>query len=89
MSEEKLDTINEFETDDSDEVQNLYEHYRFEVDKGQSLLRIDKYLTNIMAGVSRNRIQDAADAAAAPPAQVTQETRTDKNTIDVEAKQKS
>lgn len=63
MSEEKLDTINEFETDDSDEVQNLYEHYRFEVDKGQSLLRIDKYLTNIMAGVSRNRIQDAADAA--------------------------
>ena len=33
--------------------------------------------------------QDAADAAAAPPAQVTQETRADKNTIDVEAKQKS
>ena len=33
--------------------------------------------------------QDAADAAAAPPVQVTQETRTDKNTIDVEAKQKS
>lgn len=38
-----------------------FEHYRFEVDKGQSALRIDKYLTNLMANVSRNRIQEAAD----------------------------
>lgn len=42
--------------------QELFEHYRFEVDKGQALLRIDKYLTNIMSGISRNRIQEAADA---------------------------
>lgn len=33
--------------------------------------------------------QGTAEADSAPAAQVTQETRTDKNTIDVEAKQKS
>ncbi|MFW5332789.1 Sec-independent protein translocase subunit TatA [Hydrogenophaga sp. ZJX-1] len=33
--------------------------------------------------------QSANDAASTPPGQVTQDTRTDKNTIDVEAKQKS
>ena len=42
--------------------QELFEHYRFVVDKGQSMLRIDKYLVNIMASISRNRIQDAAIA---------------------------
>ena len=40
----------------------LYEHYRFSVDKGQKLLRIDKYLTDRIEGASRNRIQNAADA---------------------------
>ncbi|MDG5976599.1 twin arginine translocase protein A [Hydrogenophaga taeniospiralis CCUG 15921] len=33
--------------------------------------------------------QSAADATSTPAGQVTQDTRTDKNTIDVEAKQKS
>lgn len=46
----------------SDESSGLHEHFRLEVDKGQSLLRIDKYLVNLMGGVSRNRIQEAADA---------------------------
>lgn len=54
------------ELDDELEGQNksseLFEHHRFEVDKGQSMLRIDKYLVNIMPNISRNRIQDAADA---------------------------
>ncbi len=54
------------ELDDELEGQNesseLFEHHRFEVDKGQSLLRIDKYLVNTMPNISRNRIQDAADA---------------------------
>lgn len=64
MTEEYIEDLDsESEIDDSATGTELYEHYRFEVDKGQSLLRIDKYLTNIMAGVSRNRIQDAADAA--------------------------
>lgn len=40
----------------------LYEHFRFVVDKGQTITRIDKYLVNCMADTSRNRIQAAADA---------------------------
>ena len=32
------------------------------VDKGQGLMRIDKYLVNIMSNISRNRLQEAADA---------------------------
>lgn len=40
----------------------LYEHFHFVVDKGQTLVRIDKYLVNCMAQISRNRIQDAAAA---------------------------
>lgn len=40
----------------------FHEHFRFTVEKGHSLLRIDKYLVNCMAQISRNRIQDAADA---------------------------
>lgn len=39
-----------------------YEHYRFIVDKGQALIRIDKYLTERMQKTSRNRIRQAADA---------------------------
>ncbi len=45
-----------------EEQASLFEHHRFVVDKGQSLLRIDKYLVNIMPSISRNRVQDAADA---------------------------
>lgn len=40
----------------------VYEHFRFEVEKGQQLLRIDKYLVERMEKTSRNRIQLAADA---------------------------
>lgn len=40
----------------------LYEHFRFEADKGQTLLRIDKFLVERMQKTSRNRIQQAADA---------------------------
>jgi 23S rRNA pseudouridine1911/1915/1917 synthase len=42
--------------------QDLYEHYRYIVDPGQSLLRIDKYLSSRIENVSRTRIQDAANA---------------------------
>lgn len=38
-----------------------FEHFKTEVDKGQTPLRIDKYLTNVMAHTSRNRIQEAAN----------------------------
>ncbi len=39
----------------------LYEHFRFEVDKGQSALRLDKYLAIKMQNSSRSKIQAAAD----------------------------
>ena len=44
------------------EEQDLFEHYRLVVDKGQSLLRIDKFLMNRMENATRNRIQNAADS---------------------------
>jgi len=42
--------------------QELYEHYRFTADPGQSLLRIDKYLCARLESTSRTRIQNAANA---------------------------
>ena len=40
----------------------LYEHYRFVVDPGTDLLRIDKYLFNLIRNTSRNKVQQAAKA---------------------------
>lgn len=37
----------------------LHEHYSFKVDPGQNSLRIDKYLTDRIPSISRNRIQNA------------------------------
>ena len=45
-----------------DDSPQLYEHYRFVVDKGQVPLRIDKYMCEKMQHSSRNRIQKAAEA---------------------------
>ena len=53
MAEEELTEIQE---------QELFEHYRYVVDPGQSMLRIDKYLTARIEGVSRTRVQTAAQA---------------------------
>ena len=50
------------EEKESSEQEELYEHYRFTVDKGQSPLRIDKYLMNHIGNTSRNRIQNACEA---------------------------
>jgi len=44
------------------EQQELFEHHRFIVDPGQSLIRIDKYLSARMENISRTRIQNAANA---------------------------
>ncbi|MBL7929281.1 MAG: RluA family pseudouridine synthase [Bacteroidia bacterium] len=46
------------------EQDELYEHYRIQVDKGQSLLRIDKFLINRIENVSRNRVQAAITAGS-------------------------
>lgn len=53
------DYIDEIE---DDEEQQLYEHLRVVVDKGQEPLRIDKFLLKKLQHTSRNRIQRAADA---------------------------
>ncbi len=38
----------------------LFEHFRFEVTKGQALLRIDKFLMGLIPNSTRNKIQRAA-----------------------------
>jgi 23S rRNA pseudouridine1911/1915/1917 synthase len=48
----------ELEGDDQD----LYEHFKIVADKGQVLLRVDKFLQNRIENTSRSRIQNAADA---------------------------
>ena len=48
----------------SDENQELYEHFRFEVDENQGLLRIDKFLVARIENASRNKIQNAASAGS-------------------------
>lgn len=48
--------------DTTDEEAELYEHYRVVADKGQQLLRIDKFLMDHLKDTSRNRIQQAARA---------------------------
>ncbi|AQG79390.1 RluA family pseudouridine synthase [Spirosoma montaniterrae] len=45
-------------TDDEDE---LYEHHRIVVDKGQSLLRIDRFLMDRLQNATRTKIQAAID----------------------------
>ena len=63
--EEYPDEINDtLELDDIepiDQSTGLYEHFRFTVDKGQTPIRIDKYLFERIVNASRNRIQMAAD----------------------------
>jgi 23S rRNA pseudouridine1911/1915/1917 synthase len=44
------------------EQQELFEHYRFKIDPGQSPLRIDKFLCLRIENTSRTRIQNAANA---------------------------
>ena len=48
--------------DELDEGQQLYEHFRFEGDRGQVPVRIDKFMFEKLQHSSRNRIQKAAEA---------------------------
>ena len=64
MEEEYFDEIDD-SMDDVEPVTGspeLYEHFRVVVDKGQTPVRIDKYLSERIVNASRNRIQKAADA---------------------------
>ncbi len=49
-------------TEDSQDQHQKFEHYRFVADRGQGLLRVDKFLSVRIEGISRTRIQQAADA---------------------------
>lgn len=65
MREEYVDEIDDTLDDVEPVVENpaeLYEHFRVVVDKGQSQVRVDKYLFERLVNSSRNRIQKAADA---------------------------
>lgn len=52
----KEDDTSEFENDD-----DLFEHHRIVADKGQGLVRLDKFLVDRLEKTSRSRIQDAHD----------------------------
>lgn len=47
---------------DNELEDELYEHHKFEVAKGQQSLRIDKFLMNLIENTTRSKIQKAADA---------------------------
>jgi 23S rRNA-/tRNA-specific pseudouridylate synthase len=53
MQESNQELFDDFE-------EELYEHYRFEAGKGQSPLRVDKFLMNLIENATRNKIQQAA-----------------------------
>lgn len=59
---ENMDDIDDLEFTTEDNSPELFEHFRFVADKGQGLLRVDKFLTLRLENASRNRIQQAADA---------------------------
>ena len=60
--EQNIDNSFVDDADLSPDGQELWEHYRFIAEKGQSLLRVDKFLVSHIDNTSRNRIQQAADA---------------------------
>lgn len=54
-SEENQESVSQ-----SDGQEELFEHYRFTADKGQEVMRIDKFLIDRIPNTSRNKIQIAA-----------------------------
>ena len=65
MTEDYIDNELDESLEDIEPIESgteLYEHFRVVVDKGQTPVRIDKYLFERIVNASRNRIQTAADA---------------------------
>lgn len=60
MQEEFDDSFDEQE--EEAEEQALYEHFNLKVDPGQTLVRIDKFISNRIDNASRSKIQLAADS---------------------------
>ena len=52
--------LESWEEQDFNSGEELYEHHKFVVDKGQDMVRIDKFLMDKIANTSRNKIQIAA-----------------------------
>ncbi len=52
----------DIEEDQFDEEQELFEHHKFIVDKGQEFVRIDKFLMDRIPNTSRSKIQTAASS---------------------------
>ena len=50
------------ELEDEEEQRELFEHFHIDVDKGQTMIRIDKFISNKIQNISRSRVQLAADA---------------------------
>lgn len=60
LDEELEDSLDDLEPQEG--TVELYEHFRVVADRGQSLLRVDKFLFEHLEHASRNRIQKAAEA---------------------------
>jgi 23S rRNA pseudouridine1911/1915/1917 synthase len=58
---EETDYTDEFEEIEENEDGALFEHYNLVVDPGQTLLRIDKFLSDRLKNTTRSRLQAAAD----------------------------
>jgi len=54
----------EYTSVDNELGDELYEHYRFEASKGQSALRVDKFLMNLIENTTRSKIQNAIETGA-------------------------
>ncbi|MEG1572930.1 MAG: RluA family pseudouridine synthase, partial [Bacteroidales bacterium] len=61
MDSQNENTENIEEIENTEEIENeFFEHFRIEIDKGQSPLRIDKFLMDRIINTTRNKIQNAA-----------------------------
>jgi 23S rRNA pseudouridine1911/1915/1917 synthase len=54
--------MNNQDITNQDLEEDLFEHYKFVATKGQSILRIDKFLMHLLENATRNKIQQAATA---------------------------
>lgn len=61
MNKEEL-SLTDPDWEGEEQQDEMFEHFGIVVDKGQGMMRIDKFLTEKIEGASRNRVQAAADA---------------------------
>jgi len=59
---DNLHDLTDLPDSDPSDDRDLFEHHRIVADKGQGLLRIDKFLMSRIEGATRTRIQQAAHA---------------------------